>query len=103
MSNRFDMIFILRFIINIYIGYNRDSTSDSSEQIFFYKYIIIYLKNIFIEMILIMSEIESNIIINPIIMSIGDIIGKLLKNKKKYINNNSNNNIEYDWINHNYL
>lgn len=75
LSNKFDIIFLLRLFINLYIGYNRDYN------LFIYQYIFIYFKNIIIEIILILGNIESNIIINPIIMTIFDIIGKMINNK----------------------
>jgi len=93
LSNKFDLLFILRIIINLYIGYNRDNN------LFIYQYIIIYMKNIIIEIILILGNIESNIVINPIIMTISDIIGKLLNNsnKQKYIIDDNNSNIQYNY------
>jgi hypothetical protein len=88
LTNKFNVIFLIRIFINIYIGYNRD------HNLFIYDYIIIYIKNIIIESIFILSDIKSNIIIIPIIMTISDMIGKIF-NKQK-INNDKYDNDIYD-------
>ncbi len=74
LSNKFDIILVLRILYNSYIGYNRE------EKIFIYEYILIYIRNIIIEIVIIISGIESNIIINPLIMTISDYIFNIIKN-----------------------
>ena len=60
-----------------------------------YNYFYVYIINIIIELIILITLNETNIIINPIVMTIGYIIGNLMKkqNDKIYDYNIDDNNI----------